>query len=263
MSFRQLAARRRASGLAGTALILLILALAADGMIAGGRTDPRLFHLLPGQSINLSDPMPRGAQRLEDLALASDSPVIATHMLETFSGFWLGGVLWRAEAAVAPDAPTGEYALAMRYVQNATETEPPQRFRIRVHTNAASIRAASLSATIRATGLSPYLLAACLLPLTIAPMWACYVLSRRIARELAAENTAEIYRAMADKDGQLIFFSLPQSAGLKPGSSIAVLDEHAEKILGTALVTELKGQDVRAAMQNGGQVRPGSLARPA
>lgn len=263
MSHRALAARRRLFGLLGTAIILLSLALTADGMIAGGRADPNEFHLLPGQSVTLSDTMPKGAASLQDLELKAPHPGLAVRMIETFSGFWLGGTLWRAEATLAPALPLGEYALSMHYQNNGTETTPQQRFRIRVHKNAASIQAASLSATMRATGLSPYLLAACLLPLAVVPMAASYVLSRRIGRELAGQRMAEIYRAMADKDGQLIFFSLPAGHGLAPGSGVQVLDELAEKTLGAAAVIEVDGENIKAQMQDGIQVRPGVLARPA
>lgn len=262
MSHRALAARRRLCGLLATTVILLVLALLADGMIAGGRTDPNEFHLLRGQALTLSDTMPKGAEKLQDLELRASHPGVDVRLTETFSGFWLGGTLWRAEAALAPDLPTGDYVLSMHYQQNGTEAAPRQSFRVRVHEDAASIQAASLSATRRATGLSPYLLAACLLPLAAAPMTASYVLSRRIARKLAALRTAEIYRAMASAEGQLIFFSLPGVHGLEPGAPLQVLDEWAEKPLGSAVVTEVRGEDIQARMQDGAQVRPGALARP-
>ncbi len=263
MSHRALAVRRRLFGLLGTTIILLVLALMADGMIAGGRADPNEFHLLPGQGLTLSDTMPKGAERLQDLELKASHPGLTVRMVETFSGFWLGGTLWRAEASLAPDLPLGEHTLSMHYQHNGTETTPLQRFRIRVHKDAASIQAASLSAIMRATGLSPYLLAACLLPLAVVPMAASYVLSRRIGRVLAGQNMAEIYRAMASKDGQLIFFSLPAGHGLAPGSGVQVLDEWAEKTLGAAVVTEVNGEDIQALMQDGIQIRPGVLGRPA
>jgi hypothetical protein len=263
MSHRSLAAWRRLSGLCGTALILLVLALLADGMIAGGRSDPNEFRLIPGQSVMLTDLMPRGAERLEDLELRSSHPGLSVRMQEVFSGFWLGGTLWRAEATLAKDLPLGEHSLSMHYQHNGTETTPRQAFRIHAHKDAASIQAAALSFITRHLGLSPYLLAVCLLPLALLPMFASLLLSRRIARTLADQNMTEVYRAMASADGQLIFFSLAQACGLKPGDAVDVLDDRAKKILGAALVTEIKGEDLTAVMQNGLKIRPGVLARPA
>lgn len=263
MSHRSLAARRRLCGLLCTTIILVALALTADGMIAGGRADPKEFHLLQGQSIALSDTMPKGVEKLQDLELRASHPGVAVRLVETFSGFWLGGTLWRAEAALAPDLPLGEYVLSMHHQHNGTETTPRQAFRLRVHKDAASIQAASLSVITRATGLSPYLLAACLLPLAVAPMVASYILSRRIARELARQRMAEVYRAMAGENGQLIFFSLPDGHGLTPDAPVQVLDERAEKPLGAAVVTEVRGEDIQARMLDGALVRPGVLARPA
>jgi len=264
MNFRGLAVRRRLCGLAGTALILLVLALVVDGMIAGGRSDPRRFQLLPGQSLTLSDPMPRGTQRLDDLRLSSPVPGIGVRLVETFSGFWLGGTLWRAEAALAPDLRPGEYDLVMRYAANGTAVVPEQSYRLSVYPDAKAIQAASLSLTTRALGLSPYLLAVCLLPLIILPMAASFALSRRIDRALAEANMAEVYRAMGGGEtGQMIFFSLGPEHGLAPGARLEVLDERGERIVGAALVTAVHGEDVQAAMQDGGQVHPGVLVRPA
>lgn len=261
MSFRSLAAQRKLAGLAGTLVICLSLALAVDGMIAGGRKDPTLHDLLPGQSLNLTDPMPRGAEKISDITLEISDPAIPTRLVETFSGFWLGGTLWRAEVAIPAGAAPGEYSALVRYSTNGTEAAPRQAYRLRVHKDAASIQAAALSLTERTLGVSPYLLAACLLPLAALPMAASFVLSRKIGRALCAENMAEVYRAMASPEGQRIFFSLPGCA-LAPEDRLDVLDERGEKRLGAASVVSVAGANVEALMQDEVSVRPGVLVKP-
>lgn len=262
MNFHTLLARRKVAGLCGTLIICLLIAFAVDGMIAGGRKDPRLYDLLPGQSLNLTDPLPRGAERLEDLSLRASSPQISVRLIETFSGFWLGGVLWRAEAAIPTDATPGEYNVVMHYAHNGTETTPRQAYRLRIHKDAASVQATALSLSQRTLGVSPYLLAACMLPLALLPMLACLALSRNITQALRAEGMTEIFRAMASPEGQRIFFSQISAAPLPENTVVEVLDERAEKVLGTALVFATANGNVEAIMQAGVKIRPGVLAKP-
>lgn len=261
MNYQHLAAWRRFSGACGALIICLVLALLADGMIAGGRKDPNLHELLPGQALNLTDPMPRGAEKLEDLSLRVASPEISVRLVETFTGFWLGGTLWRAEVGIPSGIAPGEYAAVMHYQANGTETAPRQAYLFRVHKDAAGIRAASLSPTMRQLGVSPYFLAVCLLPLAVLPMCASFVLTRRINQALAAEGMAEIFRAMASPEGQRIYFPLAPGAMMEENAAVTVLDERGRKELGTALVVAVTRGDVEAIMQDGVRVRPGSLAR--
>ena len=262
MNFRTLLARRKVAGFCGTLIICLAIAFAVDGMIAGGRKDPRLYDLLPGQTLNLTDPLPRGAERIEDLALQPSSPHIGVRLMETFSGFWLGGMLWRAEANIPADAPPGDYSVTMHYAQNGTQTTPTQSYRLRVHPNAASVQASSLSLVQRTLGISPYLLAACMLPLALLPMLACLALSRNIAQALRAEGYSEIFRAMASPEGQRIYFSQTTETAPAQNAVVEVLDERAEAILGRALVFAVQNGNVEAIMQAGVKIRPGVLAKP-
>lgn len=260
MQYKALQARRRAAGICGALILCLALAFAVDGMIAGGRTDPKQFHLLPGQTLQLSDLLPRGAQALGDLTLAPSDTALAPRFIETFSGFWLGGTLWRADVDVPANLAPGDYVVDLRY-QNGTQPAPPQTFRIHVAKDAATLQAASLSITTRATGLSPYVLAAMLLPLALVPMGASYAFSRRIALVLAQERTAEIYRSMASPEGQRIFFTLPGYA-LAVDSLVDVLSERDLTFIGKARVLAVRGPNAEAVMLDGGYVRPGALARP-
>lgn len=263
MNFRSLAARRRLAGLCGTLLICLILALTVDGMIAGGRKDPNLYDLLPGQSLNLTDPMPRGTERLDELSLRASSPEnVSLRLTETFTGFWLGGTLWRAEARIPAQAVPGEYTVTMYYQSNGTEAAPRQAYRFRIHQDARGVQAAALSLSARTFGISPYLLAACLLPLAVLPMFASLMLSRKIAQALREQGMTEIFRAMASPEGQRIFFSLPSETPLAENSVVEVLDDRAERILGKALVFAVTKGDVEAIMQDEVKIRPGTLARP-
>ncbi len=260
MDHRKLFAWRKYAGLGGTLIICLVLALLADGMIAGGRKDPNLYELTAGQTLNLSDIMPRGTERLEDLAPRISEPKISLRLTETFSGFWLGGTLWRAEVDLPKDTPLGEHSVSI-YYHNGTKPSPAQDFRLRIHKDEASIRQAALSLCVRLLGVSPYLLAVMLLPLVLGPMWACVALSRKIAQSLRDLGMAEIYRAMASPEGQRVYFTLPQGRTVAEADQVDVLDERGEQLLGTALVHRVSKGDVEAVMQAEVKIRPGSLAR--
>ncbi|SNS01390.1 hypothetical protein SAMN04488503_2349 [Humidesulfovibrio mexicanus] len=261
MDFRTLINRRKSIGRLGALAICLALLLALDGMVAGGRKDPHLHDLLPGQSLNLTDPLPRGAERLEDLSLRASSPNISVRLVETFSGFWLGGVLWRAEAAVPTDAAPGRYTVAMYYAHNGTEAAPPQRYVLRVHPDARAMQGHALSLVQRTLGVSPYFLAVCLLPLALLSMLLSLVISRNITVALAQNGLSEIFRALASPEGQRISFARPSEAPLPEGARVEVLDERAERSLGWALVVANPRRDAEALMQDGATVRPGTLAR--
>lgn len=260
MEFAALYLWRKAAGLVGAVILCLALAFAVDGMVAGGRANPNAFDLLPGQDMALSDTMPRGAATLSDLAPEVSDPRLRLSLTETFSGFWLGGTMWRGRLSLPQDMPQGDYAVTMRY-QNGTESAPRQTFTIHVRKDEAAVRAASLSLTTRTFGLRPYAVAAGLVPLALLPMAACFVLTRRIGRALRLMGMAEVYRAMASEGGQRIFFSPPGAEELDEGAPVQVLDERGGRELGRALVVAVTGPDVEAVMQDGGHVRPGCLAR--
>ena len=198
MSFASLAAQRRFAGLVGCGVMILIVAALVDGMIAGGLKDPFRLDLLPGQSVMLSERMPNGAERLEDIRLRASDPGISLRLQETFSGFWLGGTLWRAEATLAPGLPVGDYSVAT-FHHNGSAAAPPQVFTLRVHKDARAIQAASGSLSTRSLGLSPYRLALYLLGLALLPMAVSFTLSRRIGQALRQERMAEIFRARASR----------------------------------------------------------------
>lgn len=268
MTFRALASWRRLSGLLGCAVLVLVLSALVDGMISGGLKDPFRLDLLPGQSVKLSERMPNGAERLKDLDLRPSDSRIAILPEETFSGFWLGGTLWRAEARLPKDLPLGVYTVST-FHQNGTIATPAQTFTLHVHPDRKAIQATSGSLVTRSLGLSPYLLAVCVLPLALLPMAASLLLSRRIARTLRALRMSEIYRSMASPPsppgeapgGQRIFFCPGQGHGLAPGGVVEVLDENGQALLGMADVTEIIREDVMAVLRDGTKVRPGALVR--
>lgn len=276
MSYAALYAQRRFCGQVGCVLMLLILAALFDGVIAGGLKDPNRLDALAGQTVSLSEQLPRGAKDMHDIEPRPSDARISVKVKEQYSGFWMGGSIWRAEAELAPDLPVGVHRVAMFY-HNGTDAGERQAFTISVHPDAGAIRAASSSLTMRTLGISPYVLVLCLLGLALLPMAASFVLTRKIAQALRAAGMAEIFRAMAPPkdsplddapeddrdadDGQRIFFSPGPVHGLKAGMLVDVLDERAHSVLGQAKIVDSVDNNVVASMQNGVQVRPGSLIR--
>ena len=96
-----LAAWRNLAAWLGASCLFLMLACLVDGSQAGGRKDPTVSELLPGQSLKISGPMPRDAEKLEQLLLASDAPELGLRLEETYSGFWMGGQLWRMSSSLS------------------------------------------------------------------------------------------------------------------------------------------------------------------
>ncbi|GFK94088.1 hypothetical protein NNJEOMEG_01927 [Fundidesulfovibrio magnetotacticus] len=260
MTLQQAVFLRRMAGWSASALLFAALAVLADGLVGGFKDGTRDFQSLPGASLDITAHMPPGAEAIADLRITGETPGVRVVPKELFSGFWLGGAMWRGKIEVDSQAQPGERIFL---VEGPPLAEKPQRyvsvpFRVVVHADAPSLRAAAPALLTRLTGFEPYPASLTLFLLALPCGAAGYLLSRRIETGLAQLGKAVVYMIKSEPEGQRIAFSLGQGRGLAPGGSV-LLEDAAGNTVGQALVLTATAEDATARVVSG-RCTPGDLA---
>lgn len=242
MSLHPLAGRRNIAAWLSALCFFLLIASLLDGVIAGGRRDPNMYEVLPGQDIKMSNSMPPETERLDQLWLRTTDPAIKLVLEDVHTGFWMGGRQWQATVSVPASQSAGDYAVSLS-ARNETSPKLTQTNTLRVYASETAMRQGSLSLLTSTIGLNPFLLALCLLPLGIASAYASTKLSRRINSELCAQGLAQIFRVMKTPEGLRVFFSLGARNGLKVGDDVELFDSTGAKALGTLRVDQVRLED--------------------
>jgi hypothetical protein len=260
MSLHPLALRRNLAAWIATACFVLVLFSLLDGIIAGGRKDPNLNEVLPGQSIKLSGPMPRDTERLDELFLRANTPALALKLEEIHSGFWLGGQQWQAEATFAADIPAGDYLVSLS-ARNETSAKMTQTFTMRIYPSAQALSDSSLSLITSVLGFNPFLLALCSLPFGVVFGVASTYLSRTITQDLRGQGISQVFRVQKTPEGLRVFFFLGSQNGLSTGDELDILHPKTSALLATAPVDVLRAEDAEVLLPPGQSVPINSLVR--
>lgn len=250
MDRHALAAWRNLVARLGAACLFLVLACLLDGTQAGGRKDPSISELLPGQSLKISGNMPRDTEKLEHLRITASKPELGLKLEETYSGFWLGGQLWRAEVSVPASLAPGDYSVALS-ARNETSPKLTQNFTLRVFPDQRALDQASLSLSTRTLGVSPFVLATGLLPLGVAFGVISTLLSRRLAAMLHAEGLGQVVRVQKTDDGLLASFTLGSRDGLAQGDTVEFLAQDGRTVLLTTQVVGVRAGDADSPLPAG------------
>ena len=245
-----LAGRRNCAAWLGGLCFFFLLASLFDGVIAGGRNDPNLYEVLPGQSIKMSNSMPPETEQLDQLWLRTTNPSIGLELEDVHTGFWMGGRQWQATVTVPASLPAGDYPVSLS-ARNETSPKLTQTNTLRVYASKDAMRQGSLSLLVRTTGFNPFLLALSLLPLGIASSYASTKLSRRINADLSAQGLAQIFRVMKTPEGMRVFFSLGANNGLSVGDDVELFDSNGSKPIGSLRVDQVRLEDSEALVPVG------------
>jgi hypothetical protein len=223
MNLNQASALRKLVGKACMLFCLVAFLAVLDGLIAKFREPVDVFHVLPGEVVNINGPIPEDVKGPEALTYASDSQDLTVAFETIHSGYFLGGNMWRGRLWVDGNLLPGTYTVTVR-PKDSPPDNPGYQLRVVVHPDPMSQRAAFQSIIRRLTGKSPYLLAAACLPLMVVTLGAVYLLSRRIEELQAESGLAEIYHVARDGGQYLVTFGLGTRHGVSPGDEIIVLD---------------------------------------
>lgn len=235
--------------------ILLILAM-VDVVITRHRTEFNVLHVLPGQEESIDGPLAEKI-KVEELTYQSDSPDLKVVFDETYSGFWLGGQMWRGKLQVGRDIPPGKYTFSVG-PKDPVSDRPPLVYRVTVYPDHATWRQNSKSYVTRYAGLSAWWVIAGSFMLLALLGGGIFVLSGRIDALLAQSGKAEVYRVRRAPQGYEIGFGLGTDHGVHPGSRLALFDQDGQ-LLGRIEVVEASARDAVAIGEFNQEIRDGFL----
>lgn len=157
-------------GWLSAALFFLAALAVADSLQSLIRHEFNSIDLVPGERILVSGILPADAREHSDLVVqVTGNAAVAFTPLETYRGFWMGGRMWRAELAAAPDALSGNAVVTVRDIlpsedkRNtpfAGQQNPALVFDVRLWPSEAARRWANTSLFRRVTGLPAFGVAA-------------------------------------------------------------------------------------------------------
>ncbi|WP_243313554.1 hypothetical protein [Fundidesulfovibrio agrisoli] len=250
---------RRLSGWIASALLFAALACLADGLAAGFKGEQRDLQGLPGTTLPVTAPLPQGAATISDINVqGGDDLVILTPQSE-FSGFWLGGTMWRGTVLIAVDAAPGKriFTLTGPGADPLAPAPKPLVIAVTVHANAKAMRNASPSFVMRAVGVHPFSASVAMLLLAVPFGVAGYLANRTFERILAQNGQAVVYLAKKDENGMVIAFSMGTRHGLRNGMHVPIFDGNGSQA-GEALVDGCQTEDCTARMVSG-ECKPGYM----
>jgi hypothetical protein len=257
MTLDQALQRRSLIGKAGACVCILFAIAILDGVVAQMREPVNVFQVLPGAALQINGSLAEKLSGIEELTHTSTTDAIHVTFETLYSGFWLGGYMWRALLTVdAPCAP-GSYTVTVG-LRNNPQPKPLASFQIHVHPDANRLRQTYQSIIQRTFNLSPWWLVGALLPLIGLAFGVVYWLSQKISALLAQRGEAEIYLVREAELGQDIAFGLGTRHGIRVGSQVTVLNGSGQPV-GAAIVSKVSETDALARVGLEGDVKPGYM----
>ncbi|WP_243359247.1 hypothetical protein [Fundidesulfovibrio terrae] len=252
MNFSQARKAQTAFGWIAAALLLASLACLADGLAAGFKDQGRSFQAVPGDQVPVTAVLPPGASTLAEMRVLGGDASVVLVPEELYTGFWLGGTMWRGSISVDVSAAPGSrtFTLEGPPLPPGTREIPPQTYTVTVYADPLAMRRASPSFLTRFTGLNPFTSSLCLFLLALPAGAAGFLASRRMEQLLTLEGKGVVYRTKETEDGLVIAFSLGSRQGLAPGMAVRILDS-AGRATGEASVTASMPEDATARLLSG------------
>lgn len=255
MDLNQALAWRKLLGRACALFCLLASLAIIDGLVAKFREPANVFHVLPGEVVDIDGPIPEDIKSPEALTYSSDAPDLAVSFAVIHPGYFLGGNMWRGSLAVGRNLAPGKYTVTVR-PKDLPASKPGYQFRVVVYPEVISQRAAFQSQVRRHTGLSPYLVAAGFVPLIFISLGAVFFVSQRLDILQAKEGLAEVYRVNRKEGEYLVTFGLGTAHGVNPGDQVTLFDPEGNYV-GTVQVQESSDQDAVGVITSDRDIRPG------
>lgn len=254
MTVKQAQTWRRWAGWLGTlAAGLLVLAM-LDLVIVRQRTAFNVLQVLPGQEVAIDGPLAEKTA-VQDLTYTTDSPDLELVFDETFTGFWLGGQMWRGRLRIRPTAAPGKYLLQVQPRQPLAAV-PPLPYRIQIHPDLPSWRRSSPSFFWRYLGFSPWWGVGLGLVGFLFAVGSTFWLSGQVDRALAREGVAEVYAVRRLPQGWELTFGLGQEHGLREGSKVLLLDLQGQPVEEVEVIA-VRSRDAVALAMGAQRFTPG------
>jgi hypothetical protein len=243
---------RKVLGWITAVLLFASLACLADALASGFKGEGREFQATPGVTLPVTSYLPPGATTIEEIRIQGNEETVRLVPESLFTGFWLGGSMWRGSIVVDPNATPGARTIVIEGppLEKPTKPTPPIAFLITVHENALAMQHASHSFITRKLGFNPFAASLFCFLLALPGAGGGFLLSRRIEKLLTLEGKALIYMLKKTEEGSVIAFSLGSRQGLSPGMTVRIYDT-AGQAIGEAQVTASMSEDATARIVSG------------
>ena len=255
----------RAQRLTGrVAMVLLTLALLAlfDGLRGGFLGSSGQIHLIPGERYLLSGPLPPKTESIEGFVIEGAAADGSVRLVPEgiYTGFMLGGGMWRGHLAVDGQAGPGTYEIRVRD-RFGEKQNPALVFTVRVFRNAGERQAASASFVTRRSGLEPRIVAACLGLLGVLTGCGNYLLGRKWHFALVEQGCGQVFRLKTVDGRQEATADMGVESRVTAGSAFRFTHPARGDVgYGTAISCE-KGH-LRLCVLDNARVQPGDITCP-
>lgn len=214
--------QKRTGVLAMVLLVGALLAL-ADALVGGLGGSQGLIELIPGSRYQISGPMPPRTEAIKDFVIDGLPGDGSIRLLpETvFSGYWLGGSMWRGVIDVADTARENTVVIAVKDPFGEKQN-PALVFKVQIWPDEATRNAHAASFLTRKTGQSPYLFAVGMAISGLIAVAGNFLFGRLWARHLAKHHCGEIFKRRQTEQGAEITCELRCGEAVQPGMEGAV-----------------------------------------
>ncbi|MEG6505639.1 hypothetical protein [Nitratidesulfovibrio sp. 1201_IL3209] len=243
-------------------LLLLVCALSlVDGLVGRMQQGFNRTDALPGGEYPVSGPLPPQTETIEDMVIegGTDDRQVRLVPYEIYSGYWLGGKMWRGAIKVGTSPASGEYVIRV-HDKYGEKQNPTLIFAVVVWPDEATMKANSPERLTRWFGVSAFSLSALVLPFALLAGFGNFMLGRAWSRALLAERSAEIYKLLPAPDGggKDVTFGLGVQHGASPGMRCRISRPDGTPV-GEARVVECTARDCVARIPHGLNVQPGDV----
>ncbi|MGI6656177.1 MAG: hypothetical protein ACOX5Z_05020 [Desulfobulbus sp.] len=210
---------RKASGTLAAALLIFAAIALVDSLIEGVQGWRRPVDLTPGMRYKISGPMPPKTETLEGFVIDGqpEDGTLSIVPETVYTGYWLGGAMWRGAILVDPDVQPGNYTLSIRD-RFGEKQNPALVFRIRVWPDKKSLDKNSPSFIKRITGIDHFIVALVCVAFGLIAGVINFLLNDRWIKEINRNNCFEISE-LRKLDGHTL-------VGVEPDSGFNVHNVH-------------------------------------
>ncbi|WP_310600025.1 hypothetical protein [Desulfobulbus sp.] len=245
------------------AMVLLVGAMLAltDALVGGFGGSRGIVELIPDTRYQISGPMPPRTDAIKDFVIEGQPQdgSIRLSPETVFTGYWLGGSMWRGHIVIAPEAREGDYVIIVKD-RFGEKQNPSLVFHVRIWPDQETLAAHSASFLTRKTGLSPYLFAVALAIGGLLSTGANFLFGRLWARHLKLHNCGEIYKLRRTGQKTEITSELPCGDLLRPGMEGAVYRATGERLCSAQIVRCENGEVLMVVDDSPELVRLGDVA---
>lgn len=219
-----------------SALLFLLAAVGVvDALQSLARHEYNSVSMVGGDTVIITGNLPQGHEDHTTVAFSLESDLALTfEVTESFSGFWMGGKMWRGllTAPRVDHETPGILTISDMWKQEELDAEgkpllrqnPTLIYPIRVFPDEAALLASDASFFLRTFSISPFIIALCAAVAAILAGAAQWLTFRKADAELSRRGFSFVYGIRKNGDAVEALFLLPPEAQASAASPVDFFD---------------------------------------